>query len=83
MEKKDYSSQQEVLASFFSKVVARDGWGFRLPKWTPNAKQTAEVPQDIIMPHFRRLFGLTEEASAHVLAEIGLMNHKKNSFSTY
>ena len=83
MEKKDYSSQQEVLASFFSKVIARDGWWFRLPKWNPNAKQTAEVQQDIIMPHFGRLFGLTEEASAHVLAEIGLMNHQKNGAITY
>ena len=83
MKKKDYTDEQEVLASFVTQVVEKHGWWFRLPKWNPNVTMDKEIAQDIIMPHFGQLFGLTEEASAYVLVEMGLMKQQKNRSITY
>ena len=74
---------QKVLASFLQTIANEEGWWYRVPKGKIRTKDDPPIPQDVIMPQFGSVFGLTEEATCVIFTEMGLLNHntKKDSYS--
>ena len=69
-----HEEHQKVLASFLGTIADEGGWWYRIPKGTgrdPNKEEA--IPQDIILPHFGTVFGLSEEATQIILHEMGLL----------
>jgi len=76
--KESHIVNQKLFALFLSGIVEDGGWWFRIPKTYPAPLKKVVFPQDFVMPHFGNVFGLTEEAAALVLVEMGLLDKYKN-----
>jgi hypothetical protein len=72
--KESHAVNQQVLASFLSGIIVDGGWWFCIPKTYPAPLKKVPLPQDSVMPHFGNVFGITEEAAALVLVEMGLLD---------
>ena len=69
------SAHQKVLASFLSNIINGGGWWYNVPKGKIRGNDDPILPQDSILPHSGTVFGLTEEAAAIILTEMGTITH--------
>ena len=75
MEEKQFL-QHQVLTEFLEKLPTTTGWWYRLP--ILNSSETNST-LDLCLPHFGTLFGLTEDAIAVVLLEMGLLKSSQKN----
>ena len=75
MEEKQFL-QHQVLTEFLEKLPTTTGWWYRLP--ILNSSETNST-LDLFLPHFGTLFGLTEDAIAVVLLEMGLLKSSQKN----
>jgi hypothetical protein len=80
-----HKEHQKVLASFLGIIADEGGWWYRIPKGTVRESNKEEaIPQDIVLPHFGTVFGLSEEATQIILHEMGLLLYdEKKIITTY
>ena len=62
--------QRNYLVEFLKKILTTTGWWYRIPILNSSDKN---VTLDLCLPHLGTLFGLTEDAMAVVLLEMGLL----------
>jgi hypothetical protein len=67
------SHRRKVLANFLATIPDNKGWWYRLPKLNNNNKISEEALVDLHLPNMGVLFGLTEDALALVLVQMGLL----------
>ena len=66
---------RKVLASFLLEIAHQGGWWYRIPKMSTKVPhQVKAFLPDKIMPHFGRVFGLTEDAAALLLERMELVS---------
>ena len=80
------ASNRKVLANYLEQLNDNKGWWYRMPEYkfnTDKMRLRSKIDSDKMMPHFGSLFGLTEEASAIILVEMGCLRldkvNKKNA----
>ena len=79
------SSNRKVLAHFLEKLPHNKGWWYRSPEYSlevNNIEDAPKIDSDNVMPHFGTLFGLSEPASAIILAEMGCLKYNKEKKRT-
>lgn len=63
-------AQRSILAEFLKEIPITNGWWYCIP--VLNSKIINE-DLNMCLPHFGSIFGLTEDAIAVVLIEMGLL----------
>jgi hypothetical protein len=63
---------RRVIARFLESLPQNQGWWYRVPKLNYKPSKSSDLDLDDIMPHLGTLFfGLTEDATAMILVEMG------------
>ena len=70
-----HSYHQQVLSSFLTTIPNNKGWWYRLPETLSEGNEKTFLGTDMYLPHMGAIFGLTEEATVIILAEMGLIKH--------
>ena len=76
------ASHCRVVASFLQGIGHQAGWWYRVPKILKKQEEAKPFPPDKIMPHFRMVFGLTEDAAALVLELMELVTINPSTNNT-
>ena len=77
MRQKTNTEKQSILASFLTGIMQGGGWWYRIPKFGMGQLNKPTLPQDKVLPNLGKVFGLAEEATALILAEMGLLEKAK------
>ena len=70
------ANNRRIIAEFLYDIPDNVGWWYRLPQLRSGAPKNSRINDmdpDLIMPHLGSIFGLTEEAIAIVLIEMGCL----------
>ena len=87
----DRGEGQKILANYLGLIADKGGWWYRLPLRDVNVDaddnatlaNKQDYSTDIIMPHFGKIFGLTEHAAAVLLEVLGLVTFSKKNKKTF
>ena len=75
------ANNRRIIAEFLYDIPDNVGWWYRLPQLRSGAPKNSRINDmdpDLIMPHLGSIFGLTEEAIAIVLIEMGCFREHGN-----
>jgi hypothetical protein len=73
---------RHVIARFLENLPENEGWWYRVPKLNYKPPKSSDLDPDDVMPHLGTLFGLTEDATAMILVEMGCLAERQHGSTT-
>jgi hypothetical protein len=73
---------RRVIARFLESLPRDQGWWYRVPKLNYKPTKLTKTDPDDVMPHLGTLFGLTEDATAMILVEMGCLSERQEGITT-